>query len=74
MRYILMAIMLSGCAGQAEHEKDTGTLRCIGYCDLSIDRSESVIQAEADGSYYEHSGTGGLGKIGKVKEKKKEKE
>jgi hypothetical protein len=70
-----MALVLSGCSGQAERETDTGSLTCIGYCDLKIDRSESEIKAEADGSYYERSGTGGLGKtesINAPKEREKD--
>jgi hypothetical protein len=70
MKYILMALVLSGCAGKAGHETDTGSLRCIGYCELDIDRSESVIESKPDGSYYELAGSKGLGATQKKKEEK----
>jgi len=45
---IMFTLVIAGCS--AIGERETGTLRCVGACELIIDRSESTVTVEPDGT------------------------
>lgn len=59
---VVILMTLKGCAGSGADSRDTGSLRCVGYCDLEIDRSDTTVRVEADGARVETRKHGGLSK------------
>jgi hypothetical protein len=56
----LAAASTSGCQTAIEESASTGSLRCVGYCELDIDKSDREIETSADGTVTETTKNHGI--------------
>lgn len=57
---MICILWLSACTGTGGEKKESGSLICLGYCDLKIDNTDTEVEVRADGARIERHKRSGL--------------
>ena len=57
---VVLALVIAGCAADGDIHKETGSLECVGYCSLVVDKSKESVSVNSSGTKTETRDGGGL--------------
>ena len=61
MRWLVLVAILSGCGSSITDRAVTGTMECVGYCRMEVDKHRRETTTTVDGEVVETVETSGVG-------------
>ena len=56
----MIVLVLSGCTASGEQTHQTGSMECVGYCALTVNRTSTEVVTEPDGTVTKSSSSDGI--------------